>query len=292
VPVLHAALVREISNMGMVKLLIKLGVNINARYRGEDVRFGLTSGDTALHVLAFSTHWWQPIAMDYLLEAGASIELQNSKGQTALHIAICGGADHSPHGGFWRQRSTAALLKRGAMVNALTSKGETPLHLASRTGIHSIRSLLDHGADPSLGEPPPIFSAITGLDVEVVKAFLEAGVDCDAYGLSKEEARFSISRMANVFRRETPLQLAACNYGVYTEKGRAATVSIMTLLLQHGADASKILQDGTPVLSDIAERNGLLGPILSFGVDIEIRDSHGRTPFLVACEHPDSPWPS
>lgn len=43
---------------------------------------------TVVHILAAGEHSWQPVALDYLLEAGANTELKTSIDQKALQIAV------------------------------------------------------------------------------------------------------------------------------------------------------------------------------------------------------------
>jgi hypothetical protein len=65
---------------------------------------------------------------------------------------------------------------------------------------------------------------------------------------------------------------------------KIARVAIGAFLLQHGANPLMELQDGKPtVLHEIAHYHGQVSHILKAGVDLEMRNSQGRTPLIAAC---------
>ena len=108
-------------------LLLAHGANVN-----EQGLFGCT----ALMYLAKQP--WSSDDMAHLISAGASVDLQNFDGETALHIAV------------WNHNWTCAktLLAAGANPNARCSDGMTPLHRAAWNGNMEITLLLlESGAD-------------------------------------------------------------------------------------------------------------------------------------------------
>ena len=88
-------------------------------------------GDTALHVLESSR------LVTMLLEVGASFELRNSSGCTALHAQVkAGNVD-----------CVDCLIEHGAKVNVIDSVGDTPLMTAIVSGdVDIVRLLIQNGA--------------------------------------------------------------------------------------------------------------------------------------------------
>lgn len=79
---------------------------------------------------------------EWLLDHGASPNARNTRGETALHVAVS--ADHT------KDRQTIRfLIRRGADPNAGREDGSTPLHIAAGFGtVPTLRALLEGGADP------------------------------------------------------------------------------------------------------------------------------------------------
>jgi ankyrin repeat protein len=79
---------------------------------------------------------------EWLLDHGASPNARNTKGETALHVAVF--ADHTED-----RRVIRNLIRRGADPNAGREDGSTPLHVAAAfSTLPTLRALLDGGADP------------------------------------------------------------------------------------------------------------------------------------------------
>jgi ankyrin repeat protein len=198
------------------------------------------------------------------------------------------------------------LVSHGAPVNAKAWRrgGVTPLHLAATMGHMSVaKTLLAHGADiratDLLGLTALHMVAQSG-NVALARLLLASGADANS-----TTGGFVI---LHAFRNDTPLSLAiVCSHRDMVE-----------LLLEHGADPNRRVQDGfTPLQladrADIAElllargasmtargyenrtpihqaamqgRMEVAALLLSRGADIEARDRFGRTPLLLAVDQP------
>jgi len=287
-PLLHVAATRKQSNIQMVKLLIELGVNVSAPYQEFDDERRRSTGApvpsyAAAHILAMGKQWWNISALNSLCEAGADLEMTDGDGNTVLQCALNGTKCGSWETGFWRDVTSKVLLKHNANINALSpGNGMTPLMAAitSKRDKTLIRRLIDNGADITLGEPPAIFVAIESESIEGTSVVLDAGADVNAEYHPKKPKRYG--RGPKV---ETPLLSAATKDGYMDrEKGWTARDAIMSSLLQRGSNPlMKLQQNTTSVLHEIAYYHGRITPILKTGVDLEIRDSQGRTLLILAC---------
>jgi ankyrin repeat protein len=72
----------------------------------------------------------------WLLDHRTNPNARNSRGETALHLAVC--SDQTPD-----RRIIRALIRRGADPNAGREDGSTPLYVAAAFGTEaSVRALL------------------------------------------------------------------------------------------------------------------------------------------------------
>lgn len=113
---------------GCMKLLLEHGADVNEQ--------GLF-GKTALMYLA--AHSWSAPDLEYLIKAGADLDLTDFENETALHRAV-----HANN-----VSCTLTLLAAAANPNVPCSIGMTPLHWAAINGHELIvEALLSAGADP------------------------------------------------------------------------------------------------------------------------------------------------
>jgi ankyrin repeat protein len=100
------------ANTEGVRYLLDLGISASALYNG-DPYFDIASNSTALHVAGWKA--W-PKTVKLLIERGAPINAEDSKGRTALALAVKACVDS-----YWTQRrspeSVEALLRAGATVS-------------------------------------------------------------------------------------------------------------------------------------------------------------------------------
>ena len=127
-PLLNTACERAMPNIEIMKLLVNLGVNIDAQ--DEEVKYhniyrpNTPTLLTALHILATGKYWWYLKALTLLLEARANPDIQKGNGETPLCTAL--------HGtGFWADQCAFILLEYGVNVNLIVPKTSlTPLNIA------------------------------------------------------------------------------------------------------------------------------------------------------------------
>ena len=124
------------STLAVVRVLIDAGADVVAID---------CSGETVLHSTAGDG--LNAIVDQLLLGKGAAcVNIKNTNGRTALHLAVQG-MNHAPN-----HKVVQTLLDNGADVNLQTSEGDTPLHLAvqhcgSGKKLGVVRNLLSAGAD-------------------------------------------------------------------------------------------------------------------------------------------------
>ena len=275
-PLLVVACKKELPSLNIIKLLVeKAGVDIHRHARGG---FDM-NGATALHWLAAGQFFWNIEALDYLIDAGADMEAVTKNGETPLMIAMGG---EFPDG-FWKEDTARVLLKKGANVNAMDGQGQTCLN---RSKSHSIlRMLIENGADITVGHPSPLSSAVMLNDLQIVQIYLEADADLNTYNRPTEESRSRpyVNVQHLEFTGQYPLNQAARPW-TQNEDWQISAGSLTRLLLNHGANPFAAYEDGSTVLQDLVENDGLLDPFWGLPeLNLEHRGNGGRTLLLSAC---------
>ena len=191
------------------------------------VQNSISRGETPLH---HATEGGYGLVSEMLIAFGADVNATKKNGHTPLHEADTKGI-------------AELLIAKGADVNALDNKGATPLDLAyrgkPRGRAKEIADLLrKHG-----GKYTTIFSAIKGSDAEVVKEFLDNGVDvnvkdgsgstplhCAATESYNEIVELLIANGADVNAKDNESR---------TPLDEAYNIEIATLLRKHGAKTAE-----------------------------------------------------
>jgi ankyrin repeat protein len=92
--------------------LLDLGVDVNGRFKEGDGYWDVAKDSTALHVAAWRA---RHATVKFLIERGASVNVQDAKGRTPLALAVRACVDS-----YWTERrspeSVEALLRAGANV--------------------------------------------------------------------------------------------------------------------------------------------------------------------------------
>lgn len=248
---LHYAAARN-ADAEVVRTLVRRGADVNAADKADlrplhtAARYGVST--EVLHAL---------------LEAGAQVDAPNGEGWTPLHVAAR--YDAGPE---WIR----ALLGAGADREARTGLGWTPLLLAVRRGEPAVvQVLLAAGADVesanNAGWRPLHVAARFGEGPGMVELLAAAGASLEAstgHGLTALQlaalngraavVRALLAAGAEVDGRgegtQTPLHLAARH---------ARDPAVITALLDAGADAAAMTDEGISALELIEENEALRG---------------------------------
>lgn len=152
--------------IGLTKLLIEMGADVNAR-DGD--------GDTALHYLDKTDNIAGGTLVHLLVAAGADINAKNHRGYTPLSQAL---------NSYERAGRVAALLRHGASMEFDYSYYGPALVLASRRNEPEvIRELIAHGADINAAGRngyTPLHMAASEGNGDVVRVLIELGADTQA----------------------------------------------------------------------------------------------------------------
>ena len=255
---------------------------------------------TPLHVASY--HGRFEIAR-MLLDCGASVNAENSAGETPLFLVSRGVYGSQDDCG----RIAELLLERGGNSNAQTKDRWFPLHAASHFGqLEIVRMLLNHGANAKaenrqgknsldLVSQGEYGSREQG--VGVAQLLLERGVDVNSsdkdhwtplhsasyYGMS-EIVQVLLDHGANVNVQneacETPLYLVShCQYpSPYPSQGDRARIA--QLLLDHGADVNGRPEgQATPLSRSLSYGMSDVAWILvDHGATVNAKDNFLRTP--------------
>jgi ankyrin repeat protein len=216
------------------------------------------SGETALIWAAAHDH---APAVRILIEYGADVDGRSA----ATTVRRQGG----PRGGWTplmyaaRQRSldaSAALIAKGASLNAADSDGTTPLLIAILSAHYDVAAaLLERGADPNQADRTGMTPLYATLDVGSLPA--PFGIPdrkptgaLDNLGLAARLLDYGADPDAPlktpIIQRHRTLTDEVLSEGAtpFMRAAKAANLAAMHLLLDYGANPSRVQKDGTTAL--------------------------------------------
>ncbi|KAF4637226.1 hypothetical protein G7Y89_g846 [Cudoniella acicularis] len=256
--------------------------------------------DDADEIYADAIKWRKDVIDKLLGHSKIDVNIQDSKGASALHYA--------PYGKEKCHIIVKTLVEKGAEVSAWNSRKQSPLHLACKRGDSaSTRVLLRHGANILYADDDGLnslhYAAMSG-NVETMLLVLKHS---DEHGLnicisrdkmernalhhgltgrmtasSDERARLLLDNGIDIKDKDvhgnSPL-------ATYLMKPRLfINNKICRLLLESGSDAMAINGEGL-ALAHLASRcieleATILEILMEFGADMEILDRQGRTVYI------------
>lgn len=201
----------------------------------------------------------QPAVVAHLLDSGVDANTVNEDGGSPLMLA-------SYHG---FKPIVEILLRHGAKVDAKNSRQETALRLAGAAHPDIVKLLLEHGANPNVGDfygktlLVAVCEAGATRDTEIIRVLLEHGADPNIRG-----------------EAGTPL-LYAINMG------RHGNTEIARLLLLHGASPDAKDKAESPALACAVDKHSveIVKALIADKVSLNATDSLGRTALKLADEN-------
>ncbi|XP_006901320.1 PREDICTED: B-cell lymphoma 3 protein [Elephantulus edwardii] len=215
-------------------------------------------GDTPLHIAVVQGNL--PVIhrlVSLFQHGGRELDIYNNLRQTPLHLAVI----------TTLPSVVRLLVTAGASPMALDRHGQTAIHLACEHRCATcLRSLLDSAAPGTVDLEARNYDGLTALHVavntechEAVLLLLERGADIDAMDIKSGRS---------------PLIHAVENN----------SLSMVQLLLQHGANVNAQMYSGSSALHSASGRGllPLVRTLVRSGADSGLKNCHNDTPLMVA----------
>jgi len=235
-----------------------------------------SKGETAL-MMAIQAHQ-DDLVISALLEKGASVTASDSDGMTPMHHAALLG----------ESEVIQMLLKKGAVVDSKNSKGETALMLAAaeNSDLYSVIILLEAGADVSLitnsGSSVAMYATLNN-NPFVLKTVKEYGADINFvndYGQSC--LHWAIRKDFDISRIKELLHLSLTNKTKGKEKEDSEAIEYKEYITK--------IPSALILASIFATNPEVITVLVDAGADIEERDSFfGWTPLMLAARSNKNP---
>jgi len=233
-PLMWAALEDHADVIGV---LVEAGADVNARANilegeptwryGRDSRNGINGealqnfntnfSKGGLTALMYAARQGSSEAVKALMDKGANADTTDPEGFSALHLAIMNA----------RFDAAAALVEKGADVNQVDRNGQTPLY-----ALTDVRSLLW-----AYNRPTPRAQNVTG-SLDLAKLLIAKGAKVDAKLTGPARRPLGGGGAPIAGRGATAFMRAAVT----------SDLPMMRLLLEHGADAKVVTQNGDNAL--------------------------------------------
>ncbi|HUV08285.1 MAG TPA: ankyrin repeat domain-containing protein [Spirochaetia bacterium] len=228
---------------------------------------------------------------EHLIRAGADVNAENEKGQTALGLAAYEAST----------QIVEALLSAGADVEARDRRGATALMRAAIGGhLETVRLLLERGADiaaaDSLGQTVLMYAARGSGQKQgpVVRVLLKSGSDINAGGGSGGGTALIHATRAGNPHSAAVLLSEGADVNHVDEYGRTALMiaapgdsSMVELLLKAGARVDMKDEDGRTALMHAVtepENSAAVEALLKAHPDLTLKDKEGKTALELARE--------
>jgi len=248
-----------------------------------DARDG--DGMTALHYAAMGG---SAEFINYLIDKGAKLELQNAQVKTPLHLAAMND----------RSEAVAALVKRGTVLEAKDDYGRTALVLCARERgqVVTARILIEAGADingaDKFGDTALSLAAWRGKS-ELVDLLLEKGATVPASGQKwRDLLSMTASKgLTNLFGRLTGKSqdlkaIAGSGENLLHAAAQGGAVEIVEALVNRGFDPAERDNYGwTPLhYAALDGRTEAARKLIERGAPLDARTIAGQSPYNVARE--------
>ena len=214
--------------------------------------------------------------VDFLAERGASLEMQDAEGNTALHHATMGS----------KIRNMLRLIEHGANVSKVNHDQRSAIFLAAENGhTEAARLLLEHGADAKkvnyFGMSPLMLAAQNG-HLQVIHLLLNNGGNLRK---SDNEGRLPLHYAAEGDQTDVVKFIHEKHRNILitkTSKGDtllhlATRLELVQYLVEQGADIhAKNSFDRTPLhVSAVKGQSDTVSYLLNQGADVNSRDDSG-----------------
>lgn len=262
-PLILTACRRVTPNMEVLRFLVeRAGLDVNAQdpvkadnstgSRRFNDRGKKVDGESALHALTRSEHWWHTHeGLPYLLQQGANTELRDVHGMTPLNAALhrCGWL-------VFNRKVVDLLIQHGADVNAVDGNGNSCL-VKSCPDTEVTILLLKNGAKVTQNA---LIRAIDLKNVELLVLLLSHATESNLSETpGKQESR------------RQPQEYYPLHYVIWTMSYRAFERSaadderarkMIRLLLDHSADPCASYGDAT-ILHEFINNHDDIGPLFA-----------------------------
>ena len=228
--------------------------------------------------------------VEFLVERGASLEMEDVEGFTALHHAAIGG----------KARNLLRFIELGSNVSTVNYNKTSAIHLAAEKGhTEAVRILLEHGADVKkvdyFGTTPLMLAAKNG-HLETINLLLKNG---DNFNNSGEGGKFPLHFAAESDHADVVRLILQNNSNILSKTSKGDTVlhlatslELVCFLVEQGADIHARNYFARTPLHAAAEKgqSDTITYLLNQGADINSRDEAGRSAlyYAVYCGHADA----
>ncbi|KER22832.1 hypothetical protein T265_14770, partial [Opisthorchis viverrini] len=244
-----------------------------------DIDVANSNGLTALHLAAKEAH---TEVVHELLKRGANVHAATKKGNTALHVASLAG----------HLEIVKLLIEFGADVNCQSQNGFTPLYMAAQENhVEVVNLLLNHSANPALSTEDgfsPLAVALQQGHERIVAVLLER----DSRGKTRLPALHIAAKKNDIHSATLLLNNPEVNVDHASTSGftplhiaaHYGNSGIAKLLLQRGANVNYAAKNSITPLHIASKwgKNELVEQLLSCGAEIDARTRDGLSPLHCA----------